>query len=106
MINDVGEVPELGRELKILGLAGAQSIAIVPLGPPDSAAGILTVASIAGKTSFHSDLVSQLEILGEIFYDAMQRKESSDHSDSADLRERAIGLRPRCCVRQCIEAGL
>jgi len=76
MINDVGEVPELGRELKILGLAGAQSIAIVPLGPPDSAAGILTVASIAGKTSFHSDLVSQLEILGEIFYDAMQRKDT------------------------------
>jgi len=74
MINDVEEVPERVRELKILGLAGVQSIAIVPLGPPESAAGILTVASRARKTSFHSDLVSQLEILGEIFYQAMQRK--------------------------------
>jgi PAS domain S-box-containing protein len=74
MINDVGQVPEGIRELKILDLAGVQSIAIVPLGRPDSAAGILAVASIARKKSFHSDLVSQLEILGEIFYDAMQRK--------------------------------
>ena len=74
IINAVEEVPERVRELNILGLTGVQSIAIVPLGPPDSAAGILTVASRGRKTSFHSDLVSQLEILGEILYHAMQRK--------------------------------
>jgi PAS domain S-box-containing protein len=76
MINDAAEVRELVREPQLLGLAGAQSIAILPLGPPDAAAGILTVASIGKKKSFHSDLVSQLEILGEIFYDAMQRKDT------------------------------
>jgi len=74
IINDVEEVHERVRELNILGLTGVQSIAIVPLGPPDSAAGILTVASRGRKTSFHPDLVSQLEILGEILYHAMQRK--------------------------------
>jgi len=76
MINDAAQVRELVSELKVLGLASAQSIAIVPLGPPDSAAGILTVASVGKRTSFHSDLVSQLEILGEIFYGAMQRKDT------------------------------
>jgi PAS domain S-box-containing protein len=72
-INNVEELSEEAVEPRIAGVEGVRSIAIVPLGPPKSPAGILIMAS-KRSTTFHSDLVMPLKSLGQIFYDAMQRK--------------------------------
>ena len=72
-INDFKEIAKYSAHLERLSLARMRSIAIVPVGAQDSVLGILTIVSTSKQRALRPDLLPQLEILGEIFHDAIQR---------------------------------
>jgi integral membrane sensor domain MASE1 len=73
-IADVNDLRTETVERRTLTDAGVRAMLMVPLGTQPSLAGSLSVVSIASKKDWPSVLVPQLQILGEIFYDAMLRK--------------------------------
>jgi PAS domain S-box-containing protein len=73
---DVHEAPTDAAKRETLAGFDARSIAIVPLGKEGWVAGILCVASMAEARDWPPNLLPQLQILGKLFYSAMQRKDA------------------------------
>lgn len=86
LVNDVNRLPEsLGKG--VMANAWIHSIAVVPLGAEDAVKGILSVVSIA-EPQWPEDLIPQLQLLGEIFYDSMERKDAFEALAESEHRFR------------------
>lgn len=70
------QLPGDALERSALAERGIQSMMIAPLGTPYSLAGILSVTSSEEREDWPPDLTTQLSVLGDIFYNAMQRKQA------------------------------
>jgi PAS domain S-box-containing protein len=74
LINNLAELPQDAVEKKVFGHRPVCSAAIVPLGTEGSLAGVLSLVSVVALKTWPREIIPQLKIVGEIFYNALQRK--------------------------------
>jgi PAS domain S-box-containing protein len=74
LVEQMGQVPDLGEAEREVARKGIKSFAVVPLKAEQSVLGLLVLATISKQRGWPRELVPQLQILGDIFYQAVLRK--------------------------------
>ncbi|MGB7753538.1 MAG: PAS domain S-box protein [Candidatus Acidiferrales bacterium] len=78
-ISEVNELPEeAALEREYLRRIGAISVALVPLKAGDELHGCISFVSTQREVSWTDELKKQLQLLGEIFSNALERKSAKD----------------------------
>ena len=88
LVKNTNELPDSLGKRRMVNM-GIHSVAIVPLGAEDSLKGILSVNSSSNPV-WPEDLLPQLQLLGEIFYDSMERKTAFETLAESEHRFRHV----------------
>jgi PAS domain S-box-containing protein len=75
LVADVSDLPPDSEEKRLFQVLGIRSIAIIPLGKGESLPGLLSLVSLSRRITWPASIVAQFEVLADIFYNALQRKE-------------------------------
>jgi PAS domain S-box-containing protein len=67
-----------------------KSLVLIPSNPGRTTRGLLGLASVTSERNWHSDLISQLAVLGDIIASAVQRKEAQLASRYSETRFRLL----------------
>ncbi|HEY6308784.1 MAG TPA: PAS domain-containing protein [Candidatus Angelobacter sp.] len=74
LVEQAGQLPGLGESEREVVRKGIKSFAVVPLKAERSVLGLLVLATTIKQRGWPRELVPQLQILGDIFYQAVLRK--------------------------------
>ena len=78
------------EDKKFFARAKIKSLVLLPSNPGATTRGLLGLASVTAERRWHSDLISQLAVLGDIIASAVQRKEAQLASRDSETRFRLL----------------
>lgn len=86
LVESVEQLPGEGVAARVVARKGVQSFAVIPLKAEESVLALLVLATISKRRGWPQDLVRQLRILGDIFYQAVLRKRADDAAHESERR--------------------
>ena len=95
-ISDIDETPdEYSRDRETLKNMGVKSIAVVPLQYGKNILGLLGMSAIENKIEWKDEIFNLLEVIGQVFVNALIRKETAREMKSKSMiLEKIAGLAP------------
>jgi PAS domain S-box-containing protein len=86
LVENVDDLPAEAAAEREVGLLGIKSFAVTPLNAGGAVVGLLVLSSTTKRRGWPEELVRQLQILGDIFQQAVMRKRAEEAARESEAR--------------------